>query len=312
VNILNPRLRVEVLLNLAAGTLQGYEIDALRGRLASAFETEDVRANAEFLTPGELLDAARLARDRAERQEIDAVIVGGGDGTIHTVANVLAGTSVPMGIIPLGTLNHFARDLGIPATIDDALQIIAARHTADVDVGEVNGRIFINNSSVGVYPYIVVDRERARRDKGLGKWTAFLRSLWRVLRRLPLHRLLIRAEGRGAPFRTPCLFVGNNEYQFTLPTPGRRKRLDEGVLCLYVAKAQNRLSLFWLACRALVGAIDVGKDLEILKDSAAEIRSRRRRLPVALDGEVEILVTPLCYSIRPAALRVFVPTKGGG
>ena len=308
-NIQSPRLRVEILLNEAAGVSQRPQLAALRETLAAAFEMPMLGGEADFLAPDEIEQAARNALERAERHEIDAVIVGGGDGTIHTVANVFAGSGVPLGILPLGTLNHFARDLGIPFTFEQAVEVIAARHTVAVDVGEVNGRIFINNSSIGVYPYIVLDRERGRRDKHLSKWTALLRGAWRVLRRFPRHRLIVRAEGRGAPFKTPIVFVGNNEYSLSLPAMGRRARLDEGVLCLYVARAQSRFALFWLACRALLGFIDLGKDLETFKDTAAEIRARRRRLPVGLDGEVEFLETPLTYRIRPAALQIFAPAK---
>jgi YegS/Rv2252/BmrU family lipid kinase len=311
VNVYFPRQRVEVLLNVAAGVFQREEINALREGLAASFDAEALGATADYLSPEDIERTARRALDRARRQEIDAVIVGGGDGTIHTVANVLAGTNVPLGILPLGTFNHFARDLGIPLAIEQAIQVIAARHTVAVDVGEVNGRIFINNSSVGIYPYIVIDRERARRDGNLDKRAALLRSAWRVLRRFPVHRLLVHAEGRGAPFKTPIIFIGNNSYSLSLPAMGRRQRIDEGHLSIYVAKTQSRLSLLWLACRALLGLLDVSQDLETFQETAAEIRARRRRLAVALDGEVEIMATPLKYRIRPQALRVFAPAPQG-
>jgi diacylglycerol kinase family enzyme len=122
-----------------------------------------------------------------------------------------------------------------------------------------------------------------------------------------VRRLSVYAEGRKAPCRSPCIFVGNNEYTLTLPAVGTRRRLDAGELWVYVAKSQSRWALFWLACRALLGLIDVGKDLELFRVESAQIRSRTSRLPVAYDGEVEIMHTPLRYRMRPAALRVFAP-----
>ena len=287
--------------------MQRSEADALRSALESAVASNGLSARLQFLSGGEILDAARSARQRADRNDIDAIIVGGGDGTIRTVAGALAETGVPLGILPFGTLNHFAKDLGIPPDISEAVRVIADGHVVPVDLGEINGRIFINNSSIGIYPFMVLDRERRTREQGLSKWIALALGAWRVLRRFPLRRLSIFAEGRKAPCRSPCIFVGNNEYSLTLRSLGRRQHLDGAALWVYVAKSGSRWSLFWLACRAMMGFLDVGKDLELFKVKSAEIRSRTSRLPVASDGEVEIIHTPLHYRTRPAALRVFAP-----
>ena len=128
-----------------------------------------------FLAVG-YADAANRALQRVKRNEVDVIVAGGGDGTIHTIAAVLAGTGVPLGILPLGTLNHFAKDLGIPMELHDAVDVVAAARGVNVDVGEVNGIVFINNSSIGVYPYMVLDRERLRRRRRLQKWALAWRS----------------------------------------------------------------------------------------------------------------------------------------
>ena len=296
--------RVSVLLNASSGAGDGASRPELRTAL-EAFQNHAISASLEFLSGEDVRAGAERALLRANRGELDAIIVGGGDGTISTVAGVLAGSGVPLGIIPVGTMNHFAKDLKIPLAVDEAVTLIAAGGTRTVDVGEVNGRIFVNNSSIGIYPYSVLDRERQRRRKGLPKWLAMILSGLKTLRYFPLRRLSVCAAGSVEAHRSPCVFVGNNVYEITGASLGTRARLDEGQLCLYVARQQSRLALFWLACRSILGFVDEKRDLRIYKTPAVEISSHRRRLLVAHDGEVETIESPLHYRIKPGALRVF-------
>lgn len=297
--------RVRVLLNASSGKSQGR--NKLRAALALAFEKHELSASVEFLSGEGLRDAAERALQKVCAGELDAIIVGGGDGTISTLAGVVAGTDVPLGIIPLGTLNHFAKDLKIPLDLDEAVALIAAGDVRSVDVGEVNGRIFINNSSIGLYPYLVVDRERRRRRERMPKWIAMILAGLRALRYFPVHRLSIRAAGTTETDRSPCVFVGNNVYQLNGRSLGTRERLDEGELSVYIAKQQSRLALLWLSCRAFLGFLNEQQDLRSFNIPAVDISSRHRRLLVAFDGEVETMRSPLHYRIRPRALRVFAP-----
>src|SRR6202030_569268 len=123
----------------------------------------------------------------------------------QTVAGVLAGSGVPLGILPLGTMNHFAKDLGIPTSVEGAVGVIATETARSVDLGEVSGQVFINNSSIGIYPYMVLERERERRRKRLSKWMAMILAGLRVLRHLPVFRLRIRVEGVSELIRSPCV-----------------------------------------------------------------------------------------------------------
>ena len=300
--------RVSVLLNASSGKIDGEAGAQLRQALQSAFDKHGISASLEFLPSAELFSGAERALQKATRGEFDTVIIGGGDGSIRTTASVLAGSGVPLGIIPLGTLNHFAKDLKLPLSVDEAVAVIAAGETRAVDVGEVNGRIFINNSSIGIYPYLVLDRERQRRRKRLPKWLAMIFAGLRAFRYFPVRRLSIRAQGWEEPCRSPCVFFGNNEYRLTGPSLGSRATLDKGQLCLYVAKRQSVAALLWLACRCVLGLLDPQRDLRILILPAVEISSRHRRLLVAFDGEIETIRSPLQYRIRPAALRVFAPS----
>jgi diacylglycerol kinase family enzyme len=261
----------------------------------------------DFLQGEGLDEAVERERGRAERGEIDAIVIGGGDGSVRIAASVLSGSGIPLGIVPLGTLNHFAKDLGIPLRIEDAVGAIARGRVRAVDLAEVNGETFINNSSIGIYPYMVIDREARRARHKLGKWMAAVPAFLRMIRHFPRRRLRISAAGFERPYRTPCLFVGNNEYAVELFTLRRRKRLDSGKLWLYVVKPREPLEFFWMVCRLCFGRLDQTRDLDRFELAEAEVSAKTSRLPVALDGDVRILHTPLHYRSRPGALNVIVP-----
>jgi diacylglycerol kinase family enzyme len=300
-----PR-RIRVLLNAAGGTLRTADIAAEQERLAALFTERGIEAEIEALEGDAIAGRAREALERARRGEIAAIVVGGGDGSISAVAGVLAGTGVPLGVLPLGTLNHFAKDLGVPIEIEAAVDIIAGGKRRRVDIAEVNGRVFINNSSVGIYPHMVVERDR-RQSAGWSKWPAMAIAFLRMMRRFPRRRLVICAEGHVEPCRTPALFVGNNAYGTGLTTLGARERLDGSELCLYVARHRGPLGFARLAFLAALGRLDEAREFDTWRLGEAEIRSRASRLIVARDGEVETMRPPLRYRIRPGALEVLAP-----
>jgi diacylglycerol kinase family enzyme len=297
---------VHVILNASAGTAAADPV-GFQNRLGKAFRAAGVAATIELVSGSDMVASARRATDAAQRGAIDAIVVGGGDGTIHTIAGLIAGSDIPIGILALGTLNHFARDVGVPFDLDEAVGAIAAGHSQAVDVGEVNGTVFVNNSSVGIYPNMVVGRERLRDRHRHTKWIAMTIAFLRVLRRFPLRRLRVRAEGKVADYRTPCFFVGNNRYDLDFLSVGRRQVLDEGLLHVYVARSSTRWGFVWFAIRTLFGAAKRTNNLDELPVRNAEITTRARQLFVALDGEVQRLTTPLRYRIRPQALRVLLP-----
>lgn len=297
-------LRIAVLLNEASGA---FSNNVSHDRIVAAFAPYGIVPRLKIVSGADLPAQAQDELNEAHSGRLDALVIGGGDGSVAAAARLLADSDIPLGILPLGTFNHFARDLGIPGQIEQAAAVIAARHVSTVDVGEVNGEIFINNSSIGIYPYLVLSRERLREQYGMRKWTAMALAAWRTLRHFPLRRLHIRAGDLAAPYRSPCLFIGNNEYSLTGRIAGQRERLDAGELWVYVAKRQSRFALIWLACRSLAGLMEQSRDLRVVTTTEAEITSRTSRLLVALDGEVTMMRPPLLYRARPQALRVFAP-----
>ncbi len=292
--------RALVLLNARAGNGSRSE---LREPLAQQFAAAGVAAEIVLAEGGELVAAAERARDAG----VGLVVAGGGDGTQAGVAGALAGSDCVQGVLPLGTLNHFARDLGIPAKLEEAVQVAAAGRTAQVDVGEVNGRVFINNSSLGLYPAIVRERELQQLVLGKSKWAALASATLRATERPHGIAVRVAAGEDEALRRTPFVFVGNNRYTMEGFRIGARDSLERGELALYLARRRGRLPLLQLALRALFKRLDQAEDFEMLCAPEFVIATRDARVRVATDGEVVMLDSPLHYRIRPRALRVRVP-----
>lgn len=291
-----------VLLNCSSGAFREV---GLRAQIESLFRSHrtDVIIH-EATTP---LEIPRVARDALDRHA-GAIIAGGGDGTVNTVASELAGSPTPLGILPLGTLNHFARDLRIPLDLDKAVETIVQRHVRKVDVGRVGDLIFVNNSSLGIYPSIVEIRERLR-QLGYRKWTAFAKASFDVLQREDEVSISLESERAHIIARTPFLFVGNNEYQSEGIHLGARLRLDGGRLYAYFAPPVRTRDLPKLFAHALLGSARREHALESI--SAEELwvdTPSARDMKVACDGELFSLKTPLHYRVWPGALNVITPT----
>jgi diacylglycerol kinase family enzyme len=293
----------DVIVIVNAGSGNGND-QALVDRLAHLFQGAGLQAEIELADGGEAIAAAV---DTAIARQPRLIVAGGGDGTVSTVAAALVDSGIVFGVLPLGTLNHFAKDLGVPLELDDAVALLAEGHAARVDVGEVNGRIFVNNSSLGLYPDIVRDRERQQKRLGRGKWPAFAWAALAALRRFPFLGVGLVVDGKEVLRRTPFVFIGNNEYRMEGFAIGERSGIDDGRLSLYVAQRPGRWRLLQLALRALTGRLRQARDFDAILATNIVIQSRRRRLRVATDGEVTVMTPPLHYRVRPASLLVIRP-----
>ena len=292
-------LDVAIILNPGAGRGSG---DELVGRTIQLFAAAGREATVLAAGPGRTV--SEQAR-RAVHEGCRLAVAAGGDGTVNAVVSAVAGTDIPLGILPLGTLNHFARDLGIPLDPEQAVRLMTHGARRQVDVGEVNGAVFVNNSSLGVYPRIVALRSRWHAS-GLGKWLAALWASLTVLRRRPFMGVRIRTTEETVLRRTPFVFVGNNEYRMSGIKAASRESLTGGRLTVYVMHAERRRSLLLLGWRVLLRGVDRVPELELFLVEEAVIETRRR-VSVALDGEVRAMAPPLTYRIRPRALTVIAP-----
>jgi diacylglycerol kinase family enzyme len=297
-------VRIAVIVNRGAGTVVSQELNEedLRAAFREAGAEADVR-----LLPGEEIEAA--AREAVEKGA-EVVVAGGGDGTIRCVASVLVGGDVPLAVLPVGTLNHFARDLGIPTDLAEAARVAVTGHPRSLDVGEVNGEIFINNSILGFYPPVVRVRDWQRQNLDRGKWWATLVALVKVLPKLPSLHVRLKADGLETDHKTRFVFVGNNEYELHAFRYGARCRFDSGSLYIYISKSRSRLGLLGTALLGLVRDVRRTDRFERWQLPEVAIETHRKAVPVYLDGEVTVMNPPLRYRTRPLALRVLLPSSG--
>jgi len=292
---------VAVILNPGSGTEADEE--ARRKEIVEQFATHGRVATIFVATVEAPIDAQAQAAVEAGCR---VAVAAGGDGTVNAVAAAVVGRDIPLAVLPTGTLNHFAKDLGIPLDLADAIRVACQGVPRAVDAGEVNGRAFLNNSSIGVYPRIVELRSRYG-GRGAAKWIAALWATLAVLRRRPFLGVRITTGDEVVVRRTPFVFVGNNEYRMVGLNAASRESLTDGVLALYVLRGSHRRGLLGLGWRVLWRGVEQVDELELLTVTDAEVETRRSRLRVSLDGEVVVLDSPLRYRIRPAALRVLAP-----
>lgn len=290
---------IVVIVNARGGTAT----KGIDTQLADLFRAAGRDVEIISLAAGESpIDAARSASARAS-----IVVAGGGDGTVSGVATGLFGSPAALGVLPLGTLNHFAKNLRLPHDLREAVAVVAAGHIGHVDVGQVNDRVFVNNSSIGIYPGIVEAREELRRQ-GYRKWPAMAIATLRVLRRYRGVTVSIMVDGRRRTWRTPFVFVGNNEYAIDGIRLGARARLDEGKLFVYLTPRLRARQLPVLLVKALLGRARRSGDFEIVPATELWIDvSKARHLRVAVDGELMRMRTPLHYRMCPKALPVVLP-----
>jgi diacylglycerol kinase family enzyme len=289
-----------ILLNRASGSGRATEAaDRVEGLLRSAgIDAPVVTGDGHHLS---------AAAEQAVAAGSSLLVAGGGDGTVSTVAAVAARAGVTLGILPLGTLNHFARDAGIPSDLEAAIEVIAHGRPMSVDVGDVNGRLFLNNSSLGLYPRLVWEREQEQR-RGRRKWPALALAAVRVWRQYRRIAVTVEDSGSRRIMRTPFVFIGNNEYTLDGGRIDSRERLDAGVLQLCVAPGVDRMGMLRIVLAALAGHLGAVDAFESQLHTEVTIDGRSTRLAVSLDGEMTTLMSPLRYRIRRRALRVLMPS----
>ncbi len=259
-----------------------------------------------FAVKGEELEKTAKS---AMAMDINLIIAAGGDGTVSTVAAVLTGSNIPMGVLPIGTLNHFAKDAGIPLEFDDAIKTIANQNIKQIDVGEVNGIIFVNNSSIGLYPKVVKHREKEINSLGGRKWVAMGIAVLRMFKRFPTVNVKIKTGGKMMECKTPFVFVGNNNYNMDIFNLGTRKELDKGCLGVYYPNTTNRFEMLKFAILGLMNKLSSENNFSIYFTDELTLETKKKYIDVSTDGEVLKLSTPLNYKLRKHALKVIIPGK---
>ena len=299
-------MRIHAILNRNAGTIIGAGTDVFERKLSEAFR------NAGHDLTVESVEAKQIAerfRDAA-KAGFDALIVGGGDGSVNAAAAELLGRPVALGILPLGTVNRLARDLDLPTDVDAALRVLAVAEPRQIDVGEVNGHIFLCNSFIGLPPMVTERRQKLRGRpiaERLRGYAALPMDLARGARRLAI---VVDDEVAAHAYRALTVVVSNNVYSEGLHLIPKRPVLDQALLGLYISKHRTLLQTLWLLLRASLGRWKGDPALEAYALKKVIIRSSSKRLKVVNDGELMWLETPLRYGIKPRALTVLMPRRG--
>ncbi|WP_298370979.1 diacylglycerol kinase family protein [Azospirillum sp.] len=296
-------MKVAVILNRSAGSLVDQPVDGVLTLIRQAFERRGAEVAAQAVDGADC--AAAIARALAS--DADMVVVGGGDGTVHTALRLALPTKKTVGVLPLGTLNMLARDLNTPLEIESAVEALADGIVRAIDVAEVNGDPYLNSSVLGFYPAVVRERERHRRLHRLLKWPGAAVALAKTLYRLPMLDVQIDWGEGLRHVRTPVLAVSNNLYDDGFGLLLRRTALDSGQLGVYVARERSALAMLRLMSRLVLGRWRQDEALDCFAVNRLTVTSRRRALSMVNDGEVKRLNAPLHYQIRPLALRVLAP-----
>lgn len=290
----------------------GQSTEALREAIASVCEAAG-RAY-EIVEPpkGEVVAACQRAARRA--QDTGAVLVAaGGDGTISSAAQAALAQGCVLGVIAQGTFNFFAREHGLPEEPAEALQLLLDARPQPVNVGLVNGRVFLVNASLGFYPQLLEDREELKLRLGRRRWVAMLAGLMTLLRWQRQLDLEVELDGVLRRLRTPTLFVANSRMQLERIgiEPGLTQAMGQGALVGLAPRPAGPWGKWRLLWRGLVGSLGDSTEVDSFALRSLTVMTRRARvLRVATDGEVVKMVTPLRFALAPQPLLLLKPAPG--
>lgn len=298
-----PRQNLSIVLNRESGTLLTLGPDEVEAGLKQIFEALDCKVEIRQVMGQEVQAALESARDG----KANAVIVGGGDGTVATAATVFAGHDKPLGILPLGTFNLAARDVGMPLDWQQAARTLVTAPVGQMDLLDVGGRLFMCVVVLGFYPALVMGQPEYH-----GSWIVkSCRTLWDALRSVatfpPLH-LNLHHQGQTKSFRTRIALLANNDYEDLFGIIPRRRSLDAGYFTVYISKHQSRLGMVRSLLAWVMGRWKEDRELSVIQATDVEIDVRRkRRVAVMMDGELEKMSLPFRVKLIPKALWVIAP-----
>ena len=270
---------------------------------------DDSRADLKVLDDPSTLD--RVVKETVA-EGYETIVAAGGDGTIAGVTSGLIDTGVTLGVLPMGTFNFVARGLGIPEDPAEALEIALSGTARPIALGDINGRIFLNNASLGAYATVLDVREGVYKRWGRSRLAAY----WSVIKAmLTLYRPLrmkVTVDGRSMQLRSPMAFVASSAYQLEQYRFDGADAVRDGKLALILAPDESRLRLLWRAAKILMGVIHRGEDYIMHIGEDITIETRRRSRLVARDGENEKMQGPYQFKVRHDAIMVRSPAGDAG
>ena len=295
---------VSVIVNEASGSQTG---DKLRESVERAFSLQELGTQWLPISSQALATSREHAVERLIMRAEGRLAVAGGDGTVNAVASVCRKLRRPLGILPAGTFNYVARNLGLPTDMDAAAEVIAHGRPAPVHVGEINGRLFLNNAGFGLYSDVIERREQDKRRFGRRRIVAFVSGMRCLAEPHPVHRIQITADGREHELRTTTLFFGVNALQLANYNVEAARFVERGELAVLSLRLDSRLDIAAAAAAALFGKLEAARSVDATHASSVRVTTRRRSLKVAIDGEIVMLQTPLRVRMVPGGLHVMLP-----
>jgi diacylglycerol kinase family enzyme len=297
------RSRLTVVLNRESGTLVKLGPEKVEEGLREIFEAHACLAEIQMVSGKQL--AAKL--QEARESDADAIIVGGGDGTIASAATALAGSEKPLGILPLGTFNLAARDIGMPLDWREAARLLISAPETSMDLLEVEGKLYLCVVVLGFYPSLAMGQPEYH-----GSWVMkTLRTFWQTLRgaaTYPPLRLRLTTDEVVQSYHTRLALIANNDYEDIFGIIPRRQSLDGGYFTVYISRHHTRLGLVRAFLSWTLGRWNQDREIATIRTTELEIDvKRRRRLSVMMDGELEKIALPFTIRLRPKALRIISP-----
>ena len=275
----------------------------------AALETAATDAGLEILRLGPDVDCASVIRERM-REGRRLFVAAGGDGTVNAAIQPIVNTDAVLGVIPVGTYNHFAKDLGIPLGWREALDVVVGGATKQIDAARANDRFFVNNVSLGLYPELVAKRESKGRD--YPRWKARLYAAYTTLQKFPHVAVTLESEHHHAVVRTHVLMVSNNRYDLSrIGVDAPRTALETGRLSVYWLPHVPRYKLMSFIAHYLAGRVHSTPGFRSFQTARLKMQTRGTHLDAGIDGEVATLTLPLVVTIVPQSLLVKVPRDAG-
>lgn len=296
-----------VVLNAGSGNSDAAQEQAVMEKVFNEAGRE-----AEFLhitDPTHISQIARSAVERAQERH-GVVVAAGGDGTINAVAAAVLGSGCPFGVLPQGTFNYFGRANAIPQDTEAAARALLGASISPVQVGLLNGRLFLVNASVGLYPQLLEDRETWKQKLGRSRVVAFASGLATLIQSRSQLDLQIEMAGKVVSMRTPTLFVGNNDLQMARVgiDDAQVDAMRKGLLTGIAVRPIGTLALFGLLMRGLIGRLGDAENIDSFSFRRLTVRPKHvKRIKIATDGEICWMNTPLVFEVADEALLLMVP-----
>lgn len=293
-----------VILNTRSGKRR-----AAQEQLEGAFAKHPGRFTLHVLKSGR--DIERATRD-AVAAGYGMIVAAGGDGTISGIAPIVADAGLRFGALPFGTFNYFARSIGMPEEIEEAVDVIARGKEHRISRSEVNGEGFLNNASLGAYAAILQRRERVYRRWGRSRIAAYWSVISTLLRMRTSQPMVIEIDGEAHDLRTPLAFVAANPFQLEIFRLPGAEDVRAGKLALFLAPDRTGPALLAFAARLAIGGVEESRDFTLMTGRSIRIETERKRRLVARDGEKTRMESPFVFRTHPGALRVICPGPRSG